>query len=124
MFDQATRLKLRFESKKGALSTEDLWDLPLTTLNDIAKALHKEVESGAEVSFIEPKPTAANRTAVLQFDIVKHIITTRLNENAAMAAARAKKESRQKLLEVLERKENQALEQLSADQIRAMIDAL
>lgn len=124
MFDQATRLKLRFESKKGALSTEDLWDLPLTTLNDIAKALHKEVESGDEISFIEPTPTAANRTAVLKFDIVKHVITTRLNENAAAAAVKAKKESRQRLLEVLERKENQALEQLSVDQIRAMIDAL
>ena len=30
-FEQAVRLKLRFNSPKGLLSVEDLWDLPLTS---------------------------------------------------------------------------------------------
>ena len=31
MFQKASRLKLRFDSPKGLLSVEDLWDLPLTS---------------------------------------------------------------------------------------------
>lgn len=38
MFDKVTRLKLRFESNKGLLSVEQVWDLSLTALNEMAKA--------------------------------------------------------------------------------------
>ena len=31
MFTKASRLKLRFQSPAGLLSSEDLWDLPLTS---------------------------------------------------------------------------------------------
>ena len=55
IFEQASRLKLRFPSPLGTLSTEDLWHLPLTSttgkanLNDIGKALNYE---GAAVGML------------------------------------------------------------------------
>ena len=33
IFEQAARQKIRFESVLGLLCVEDLWDLPLTSLN-------------------------------------------------------------------------------------------
>ena len=61
MFEKATRRKLRFTSAAGLLSTEDLWDLPLTSatgkanLDDIAKALNRRLKDAEEVSFVAPE---------------------------------------------------------------------
>ena len=64
MFEQASRLKLRFTTARGSLSVEDLWDLPLTSttgkpnLDDIAKSLNRELRATSEeTSFVEPNAT-------------------------------------------------------------------
>jgi len=54
MFAFATKKKIRFETSKGLLSVEDLWDLPLTSdngrpnLDDIAKGIYKAMKEGEE----------------------------------------------------------------------------
>ena len=49
MFEKATRLKLRFETVRGYVTTEDLWDIPLSAVNGfcldtIAKNLNKKLK--------------------------------------------------------------------------------
>lgn len=50
IFEQTSRLKLRFDTTKGMLTAEDLWDLPLTSdagkanLDDVAQSLHRELK--------------------------------------------------------------------------------
>ena len=104
MFEKATRLKLRFETKKGQLSTEDLWDLPLSSttgavnLDDIARALHLKVSTQTDVSFVNPaaKSPAAEREQ-LALDVVKQVIAVRLAEKRSRrrrpGAGRAEKEN-------------------------------
>lgn len=130
MFQKATRFKLRFDSPKGLLSTEDLWDLPLQSANplrpnldDVARSLHLQLKSGADVSFVDAAKKS-DPTIQLKFDLVKHIIDTRLAENAAAAAAAANKEKKQHLLGILAQKENEALAGQSIDELRAAIAAL
>lgn len=129
IFEQASRLEVRFITAKGHVTTEDLWHLPLqsaragTSLDDLAKALHKELKECDETSFVTPGK-AADPILQLRFDIVKHIIDVRLAENAAAAAARANTEKKQKLLEILARKQDASLESASEEEIRAMINAL
>ena len=129
MFQQASRAQLRFNSPKGLLTVEDLWLLPLTSttgkanLDDIARGLHLELKSDNAVSFVEPtKP--ANERGQLAFDIVKHIIGVRLAENAKAAEAAVNKAKKQKLLEILDHKQNEALGSLSIEELRAQINAL
>ena len=41
LFEKASKMKLRFSTTKGVLSTEDLWDLSLESLDRIAKNLKR-----------------------------------------------------------------------------------
>jgi len=128
MFEQAFRLQLRFESAKGLLTVEDLWNLPLTSdtskanLDDLARDLYHKVKSAGEVSFVTEAKT--DPTVQLAFDIVKHVIGVRLEENKAAEMARQNKALKQKLMEVLDRKENAALENLTPDELRQKIEGL
>ena len=61
VFEVASRQKLRFDTARGQVSAEDLWDLPLTSttgkpnLDAIAVDLHNKM-SQSNLSFV------ANRT--------------------------------------------------------------
>jgi len=129
IFEQATRLKLRFNTTKGMLTVEDLWELPLTSANsaanldDIARGFYSQLKEENTISFVT-KPAAADKTAELAFDIVKHIIAVRLEENAAAATARENKERKQRLLGIIEHKENEVLTSKSLDELRTIADSL
>lgn len=129
MFEKISRAKVRFDSPKGLLTVEDLWDLPLTTtrgqanLDDIARALHKQLKNGDDVSFVD---TAKKSDPVVQlkFDVVKHIIEVRLAENEANANRRSKAEKRAVLMEALANQEAKALANKTPEEIRAELEAL
>lgn len=127
MFEKAIRLKLRFDTPRGCLSVEDLWDLPLSStrgisLDAIAVELHHQLKHDT-VSFVDDgeKPDAKLQ---LSFDVVKHIIDVRKAENKTAADARAKAEQKQKILGILARKEDAELEGKSMEDLREMVNSL
>lgn len=128
IFEQAVRLKIRFDTPKGMLSVEDLWDLPLTStrganLDDIARGLFALLRSGNDVSFVNPEQKS-DPTAQLRFDLAKHVIDIRLAENKAASEASANREKKQRLLGIIAEKEGQALTALSVEELRGMVAAL
>jgi hypothetical protein len=127
MFEQATRLKLRFETSRGMLSVEDLWDLPLSSqrgvsLDEIAISLHNALKHDT-ISFVDDTEKPDPRLQ-LSFDLVKHVIDVRKAENKVAAEARAKAEQKQKILGIIARKEDMALEGMDIDKLREMIGTL
>lgn len=130
MFDVATRTKLRFETAVGLLSVEDLWDLPLSSvngrpnLNDIAVALHHQMKEAAEVTSFVDDSAKPDETIQLRFDIVKHIIDAKKADREERAASARKAELKRQLLEIVDRKQNQGLEALSLEELQAKIAAL
>lgn len=129
MFEKASRLKLRFPSPKGALTVEDLWDLPLTSatgkanLDDLARTLHQQLESQKIGSFVTKAAPIAAGTQ-LQFDIVLRVIEVRLAENEAAAQREAARAKKQQIMEIIERKETEVLSGASLDDLRAMLSSL
>jgi hypothetical protein len=128
MFEQATRLKLRFDSPKGLLTTEDLWDLPLTStrganLNDIAKGLNRELKAAADEDFVNPvvKPDIVPQ---LKFDVVKHVIDVRLAENDAARLSAERRDKKDRLLELIARKQDESLAAKSVEELQAMVESL
>jgi uncharacterized protein (UPF0305 family) len=126
-FEKASRLKLRFETAKGALGVEDLWDLPLrengASLNSLAKTLNRKIKDEGEEDFVSPS-TRANTILELQFDLVKHVIEIRLAEVEAAARLQEKREKKQKLLEIISRKQDAALEQAPVEDLEKMLAEL
>jgi hypothetical protein len=133
LFERATRLKLRYATDYGYITTEDLWDLPLTLrvgvrservcLDDIAKGLRRELRETEDESFVT-KPGKGNERLELAFEVVKHVIAVRLAEAELAKTARERAEKKQKLLGVLARKQDQKLETLTEAEIAAEIEAL
>lgn len=129
MFIKASRLKLRFDTPKGGLSVEDLWDLPLRSapgkinLDTIAVELYNQVKEASTISFVNV-PAKSDETVQLKLDIAKYIIETRMAENAARALERTNLEKKQNLLALISKKENEHLEGQSLEDLRAMVNSL
>lgn len=128
IFEQAVRNKLRFTTNRGEITVEDLWDVPLTSrngfnLDEVAKGINRELKASEEESFVVQKSTA-NTVAQIQMDIVKYIIEVKLAEKTQAQEAAANREKRQKLLELKARKEDQARENLTIEEIDAQLAAI
>lgn len=120
MYKKALRTKLRFNTTKGKLTTEDLFDLNLTDLNNLAINLDKKLSETPRKSFISDI-TPDTQEDELRFNIVKDIITLKLAERDAANNAKVKAAEKAQLLEILHRKKNEALENLSVAEIEAKL---
>jgi hypothetical protein len=129
MFEKAARLKLRFNTPIGELSTEDLWELPLTgrpgkaNLDDLARALHQQIEQAPTVSFVT-KTQPVSAIPQLKFDIVLHIINTKLSEQETAQKAKDTRERKQKIMALIEQKQDEKLAGASIEELQALVDAL
>lgn len=127
MFEKASRLKLRFDTPLGKLSAEDLWDLPLSApagkanLDDLAKALDKQLKDAGSAKSFVTKAKPEDEVAQLRFDLVLHVIQTKLAENAAAAKARETAEEKQQILGIIAEKEKEALKGKSVSELRKMV---
>jgi len=128
IFEKASRQKLRIQTDRGLLTVEDLWDLPLTgrlSLDSLAKTFHRRVrEIEDETSFVpdtKTKQSAENESAQLTFDILKHIIEVRLQEREINRAAKEKAENRKKILELISKKQDEALSEKSIEELTALL---
>lgn len=123
MYKKALRTKLRFSTTKGKLTTEDLFDLSLTDLNNLAIALDKKLSETPRKSFISDIAPDTQEDE-LRFNIVKDVITLKLFERNAAQNAKVKAAEKAQLLEILHRKKNEALENLSVAEIEAKLASL
>lgn len=130
LFEVASRKKFRFESPKGLLTVEDLWDLPLTStvgkanLDDVARSLHKQLKNTEDsISFVS-ESTSSNPTVQAAFDLVKYVIGVRVTERDIAKEASARAEKKQQILGLISQKENEQLAGTSLDDLKKMAEAL
>ncbi len=132
LFEQASRAQLRFTSPKGALTVEDLWLLPLTSaagkanLDTIGVELLKAIKASSETTSIDNPGTsdAGKSEMVLAFNVVKHIIDVRQAENKAASEAQTRRDTKQKLLEIIAKKQDSELEGKTLDELKAMVSGM
>ena len=128
IFEQASRAKLRFNTDVGNLSAEDLWDLPLTTstrrvnLDSLAIELNEALEKGKGKSFVNN--VKKDEILQLKFDIVKHIIDTRVAESEAKTVAKKRESERSKIDDLIAKKEDDELLNLPLEELKKRRESL
>ncbi len=127
LFELATRKQYRFNSQVGALSVEDLWNLPLTSarsasLDAIAKELHSQLKEET-ISFVTPSVND-NTVSQQKFDIVKHIIDVKVSERDAAKLLAENAAKKQKILSLIAEKQDEKLSEASLEELQALANSL
>lgn len=131
IFEKAARIKLRFQTVIGTLSVEQLWDLPLETGNGNLYRLAEELQTALK---IESKPAKAlaffkkaaltDEVTELKFEIVKHIVITRVAEIEANTNKAVRASELKELDTLIAAKEAEAKSSLSLTALKAMRNQL
>lgn len=122
IFEVATRNKLRFPFK-GLISVEDLWDLSVENLDKIYKVLNTQRKQAQEDSLLHTK-SKEDEVVELQINIIKHIVAVKQAETAERINQQKKNVERQKIMNILADKKDEALRNMSAEELEKKLDEL
>ena len=128
-FISASRKKFRFDSERGHLMVEQLWDLPLTSkngfnLNAVAIGVNNELKGLAEESFVETSSNPRRKDLEEMLEIVKYIISVKQSEANAATERVAKQALRRKIQDAIEAKEGEELRGASLEDLKSQLAAL
>jgi hypothetical protein len=119
-YKEASKQKLRFNTTKGLLTTEQLWDLSLEDLDALAVSLESEHKESGKKSFLT-KSTAKDKTAKLRFDIVLDVLNAKVDEEQALAEAFEIKEHNKKIISLIADKKDDELKGKSVKELEKML---
>lgn len=128
MFEQATKLKLRFQTPRGPIATEDLWDLPLQdrqgfSLDALAIATHKQIKDSEQESFVA-KRSKEDKVLQLKMEVIKRVIAVRLEDIDSTTKRNANTLKRKQIMEILAEKEDDTLKNKSPKALKDMLAQL
>ena len=123
-FKEAVKKRLRFNTSKGVLSVEQLFDLKLTPLATLVRALKKELnkdESNDDgLGFLDLTSTAVDPVLELQFNVVKEIYIDKKDERDAEQSKAETKAHNQRIDELIAQKNDEALSSKSVAELEAL----
>jgi len=119
-FKLASQQKLRFQTNKGLLSPEQLWDLSLEDLDALAVSLETEHKESGKKSFLV-KTSAKDKTAKLRFDVVLDVLNTKVEAEQAALAERERKANNEKIIGIIADKQDETLKGKTIRQLEAML---
>ena len=122
VFKYAAKKQLRFPYK-GLVSVEDLFNLGLTELDSVYKVLKKQQKSSSEESLISDK-TPQDTELEIKLAIVKEIFDDKKIAMDKAKKAVEKKVQAQKILEIMNKKQDEALQNMSQEELQAQLNAL
>lgn len=122
IYKEALRTKLRIDTSQGQLSVEQLWDLSLNKLTVIIRNIKKQLknDNDDDLSFLDETKVVDKRIQLI-FDILKDIYLTKKEELDADRIALSNKEHNQKIFELIKRKQDEELVNMSIDELKSML---
>ena len=120
MYKKASQLKLRFETSKGSLNVEQLWNLSLADLDTLAVSLKEVVDKSKTKSFLVDKSSEDKLTS-LKFDIVLDVLTTKLELQENKQKESENKAHNEKIMRLIAEKQDSELQGKSIEELTAML---
>lgn len=121
-FEIAVRNKYRFPFK-GSITVEDLWDLSMSDLDKVYKALNAQKKQSEEDSLLSTRNAESDELQI-KIDIVKYIYSEKVVEKENREKAAENRAKRQRIMEILANKQDAALENMSEDELKAMLSQM
>jgi len=123
MYKQSLQLKLRFETSKGLLSIEQLFDLNQSQLANVVRNLKKKIVSDTDndLAFLDENAPQVNQEDQLRFDIAKDIYLTKKAERDEARTALEVKQHNQKIMELIQNKKDESLTQMSVEDLEKLL---
>lgn len=122
LFEAAARGKYRFPFK-GAISAEDLWDLSVQQLDCVFKTLKSQERKAQEESLLNVR-TPEDKVLEHKIELVRHIVSVKLEEAEKAAHAKEARDKKQKILAILADKQDEDLRGKSPAELRAMLEQM
>lgn len=121
LFEVASRKAYRFPYK-GMITTDDLWKLSSKNLDEVFKTLNSQKKVTEEESLMQ---TASDEDVDLlnKIAIVKYIYKYNEQQAAERLMEREKRQKDQRIMEIIARKQDEALEGKSIEELQAMLGA-
>ena len=116
----AVREMYRFPYR-GSITTEDLWDLSVTSLDTVFKALNTQAKQSQEESLLQQR-NKEDEVLDRKIEIIKYIVGVKQAEKQAAQAAAEKKAQKQRIMEILANKEDAELQNKSPEELRKMLE--
>lgn len=129
MYKIASRKKLRIQTNRGMLSVEQLWDLSKEDIGELAKSIRKRINDqkgvtgDSELDFLKPAAQAEETIDELTFRILKDIYTTKQAEEDKAHRRATARENNRKILELIAKKQDEALEGKTIEELEAMLQS-
>ena len=124
IYKKASRLGLKVMTSKGFLTVTQLWGLKLIDLEECIKSQYEIIKKNSknieELDFLkkESNKTDEDDFDDLKYEILKDIYLTKKSEIESDQENKKKKEYNQKILEIISRKEEKELEDLSIEDLK------
>ena len=129
IFKKASKKKLRFSTNRGVLSVEQLWDLSKDEIRQLViKAREAAKKSSGEVndselSLLDAPAKIKATDDELRFEILKDIYLTKKSAEEKAQKKAEVKANNKKLLELIARKQDEALEKKSIKELEKMLES-
>lgn len=132
IFENASRMKYRYDTSVGKITTEDLWDLPLRSrggkpsLDGVAMSLAKYISESKEVtSFVDDSaPNSSLLYAKNRLEVVKAVISYKKDAEEKAAKKEENTLMKERLLQALDKKGQDAIDNMSEEEIQKKLKEL
>lgn len=128
IYKKASKKKLRFATNRGPLSVEHLWDLPKEEIKQLVIKAREDAKKSTgeiideELAFLDAPAKTKSTDDELRFAILKDIYLTKKAAEEKAQKKAAARENNKKILDLIARKQDEALEKKSIKDLEKMLE--